>query len=340
MSSPYDVAPPLITETIALSPDISDPLPGTDDYALMAQRHATGRRLAALPWVPQGNDEWAREIYDKVDLYERRFVAPDRIGDEYVAGTAQEDDEVGSIEKPDGSGTFLFTAEHATSPGHRVAGSTYPDTGTAGLAALLAVNHGAALIMTGRQTGNAPVTAEHPIKDAMGEWLPSATGFLSVHGMGGGKLVRLEDTSEVQAVIGLGANPSEASMERAERLVKAAHDLGLYAIIGNRQNYYVQKGDPEAGFYLRRNDDGAAYINTLAAKRSTSTTSVASEIFRQNGNKNAPAMQIELTNLLRLTPEDWNKKDKPSLYMSVALGYKLMELAVLLDPPNELASTV
>lgn len=46
--------------------------------------------------------------------------------------------------------------------------------------------------------------------------------------------------------------------------------------------------------------------------------------------RNAPTLQAELTNLLRLTPPETSRKDKKSEIIGVALGYKLMEKIVQL----------
>jgi len=322
--------PEIITEPIILEPSLADPQPGTAAYGMMEQRYASASSFGPMPWVPQGNDEWAQAIYDRIDDMERSLVAPKRVLVEYDKGTADVEDQVETVVGGAKGVNFLFTAEHATKT-VRVSGDYYADTGTGGLAAVLAQDYGTGLIMCGRQTGNPPVDERHPIKDSMKVLLPRTAGFLSVHGMAKGKFVRPNDAAEVQAIIGLGLEPAEATRDLARRVVQAAHDLGVYAIIGNDQAYYIQKGTPAKGLSLKRDADGMAVTNKLAALRPTTTTNYARQLFAASGQAEAPALQVELTHLLRLTPEDWAKKDRKARVMGVALGYKVLESVVQLS---------
>ena len=197
----------------------------------------------------------------------------------------------------------------------------FADTGTAGLAAVLAEDYGTGLIMRGRQTGNAATDPDHPIKPLITDHLKDASGFLSVHGKSPNMFVRPSDKTELHATIGLGAEPDERLHDFAQNVVRMArNELGLYVTVANDQHYYIQHPDSTA---LKRNDDGTAKTNTLAALKPNTTTNLARRVLAEQGS-DAAAFQVEMTNLLRLTPEDTNKKDPQSRIMGVALGYLLM----------------
>jgi hypothetical protein len=109
--------------------------------------------------------------------------------------------------------------------------------------------------------------------------------------------------------------------EFADRVVRLAKGLGLYAITCNDQFYYVQKPDSTE---LKRNDDGTPYVGRLAGLKPNMTVNYARREHPGMG-ETRPALQIELTNLLRVTPVDAAQKDKRSRIVGVALGYKLLE---------------
>jgi hypothetical protein len=315
-----------IVEPVA-TPDIPDPRPGTVEYSYALSRDASTRSITAMPWLPQSpdSDEWAKELHDRIEEAERRYAAPNLQLGEYELGTAEEPDEIavvrGEVENP-----YVFTAEHATRPINVLTNEyRFPDAGTGGLAAVVAEDYGTALIMRGRQTTNVPSVAEHPIKDLLRQELITAVGFLSIHAKNPGMFVHPDDSAEIHACIGLGREPSEAMREFARKIVLAARDdLGLYVVISNDQPAYIQKpGSTE----LKRLEDGSPKLSQLAALKPNMTTNFSRDYLRQIG-RNAPSIQIELTNLLRVTPPETSKKDRKSRIIGAALGYKLLEKVV------------
>jgi hypothetical protein len=312
------------------TPNLSDPRPGTEEYDYALSRDESTRLISAMPWLPQSpdSDEWAKELYDRIEEAERKYAAPNLRLEDYEKGTATEPDEIavirGEVDNP-----YVFTAEHATSPINVVTEKyRFADKGTGGLAAVAAEDYGTALIMRGRQTTNVPSVVEHPIKTMLRQELVTAAGFLSVHGKNPGMFVHPDDRAEVHACIGLGLGFSEAQHELASKVVLAARDdLGLYVVISNDQPAYIQKpGSTE----LKRLEDGTAKLSRLAALKPNMTTNFSRNYLRQVGN-NVSSMQIELTDLLRITPLETGTKDKKSRIIGVALGYKLLEKVVKLS---------
>lgn len=322
--------PPVEGEPLGV---VADPTPASPFFEAALVRDVSGRSVTVMPWLPQLPDAWATELYEQIEDGERSLVAPRLRQADYELGTASSPDEI--VEIHGDQGAHLFAAEHATSPVLVLTG-TYrmPDAGTAGLTAVLAKQHGIGLILNGRQTTNVPSVEDHPFKDRMKRYLPGADSFISVHGMALGKFVRLSDPSEIHASIGLGENPTEAMQEFGHTLARRCRqDLGLYVVVGNNQEYYVQKN-----LQLKRDEAGEPYHHRLAALKPTMTTNVARREFDRLG-RSAPALQIELTNLLRLTPEDGPKKDQKSRIIGTALGYLLLEQAVKLaetEPPEQM----
>ena len=325
----YEISPhqpEIIKESIAL-PDLADPEPGTLAYTRAMQRTESTVSISAMPWLPQMPDAWATDIYEQIEAFERELVNPSRSVAGYIPGRAQKEDDLAIVSSnPQG---ILFSAEHATKPVRylpdRIGAG---DPGTGGLAALLGLNHGVSVISNGRQTSNAALVDDHPLKHTLDQYLPHAKGYISVHGMSAGKFVRTTDSANVHISIGLGENPAPPeTMAMAEGLVNVAHDLGLYAIIGNRQQYYTQH---YGSTKLKREEDGSAHRHELGAFRHATTVNYVrrkdpEEIGRMH------AMQIELTSLLRLPMLDRQfAKDKRSMIMGVALGYLFVEQVALL----------
>ncbi|HUP26173.1 MAG TPA: hypothetical protein VM124_00825 [Candidatus Limnocylindrales bacterium] len=291
-----------------------------DANAITRNRSSTD--ITSMPRLPQLPEAWAQEIYDMVEERERKLAAPNLLRAEYELGTASSPDEIFEARRSDEVGC-LFTAEHATSPVRAATGSRdYPDAGTGGLVALLAENYGTGLIMRGDQTSNAATDPEHPIKPRIARYLAAATGYVSVHGMAPGKFMARSDTTEIQASIGLGADPTDHQREFAEKIVKLGRDMfGLYVVIGNDGDYFVQKPNSTE---LKRNQDGTPYRNRLAALKPNMTVNFARRQLSEAGRQ-VPVVQIELTKLLRLTPSDTDNRDPVSRIIGVALGYRLLE---------------
>lgn len=309
--------------------EIPDPTEGTIEYDAAVQRDESTRSITAMPWLPQLPDTWAQDIYDRIEYHERTIAAPNLLEADYGEGTAQHPDEL-AIVTTDGEGRYVFSAEHATCPTSVLTGKyRYPDAGTGGLAAVLAEEHGTAVIARGLQTTNVPSVESHPLKDEMIKHLPGSDGFLSVHGKAAGMFTRPTDRAEVHACLGLGIEPSDELRDFAHAIMRAARDdLGLYVVLSNDQECYIQK-PRETG--LKRLEDGSVKRSQLAGLKSTMTNNVARRYLAEINNP-APSLQVEMTNLLRFTPLDVYPKDQKSRVIGVALGYKLMERIVELTP--------
>ncbi len=311
------------------TPNISDPRPGTAEYGYALSRDESTRSISAMPWLPQvpDSDEWAKELHDRIEEAERKYIAPNLHEEEYVVGTASEPDEIalirGEVENP-----YVFSAEHATSPlGTKTNTYRFADKGTGGLAAVMAEDYGTAVIMKGRQTSGAASAVEHPLKDALRKELITAAGFLSIHAKNPGMFIHPDDEAEIHACIGLGLGFSEAQRELASKIVLAArNDLGLYVVISNDQPAYIQMPGSTG---LKRLEDGTPKLSQLAALKPNMTTNFSRDYLRQIGN-NVSSMQIELTPMLRVTPLEVISKDKKSRIIGAALGYKLLEKVVQL----------
>ncbi len=312
-----------------IKPHLADPTPGTIEYERALQRDAGTRDLSALPWMPSVDAKISGE-HAMLAGYERALIAPNRSLAEYGPGTATEDNEiyVYGADELKRKGGILFSAEHATSPGTRKdGGETYPDTGTAALSFQLAQEFGASVIATGRQT--LPATdPTHPIKQRIAELLPAAQGFISVHGKAPGAFIRPTDESEVHAMIGLGANPTELQLDTAADIRnRARKQLGLLVVTSNIQPCYIQV--PGATGIKRIDKDGelVAKTSALAALSEGTTTNFARRELANAGRHDVVALQVELANSMRLTSLDGDVKKTPETEVVGAfMGLQLMRL--------------
>ncbi len=288
-------------------------------------RDVSTRDVSVMHWLPQLPESWAQDIYDRIEEQERVLVAPNLSSADYGDGTAIVPDDIREVATSSDS-LFVFTAEHATEPVRFDSGKREKaDVGTGGLAAVLGQDFGVGIIMNGDQTSNAPTDLDHPIKDHIARYIERMDGFMSVHGAASGKFVDTRDKTEIQAIVGLGTNPSELQRIYGETLVRAAQELGLYAIIGNDTEYAVQILGSDK---VKLNEDGTEYRHKLAAERATTTTNFTQDLLAEHGRQEQPAFQVELTRFLRWTPLETDKRDKVSRVIGVALGYKLVQTTV------------
>lgn len=281
------------------------------------------------PEMPQAD---AYETLELVRAHERTLILPAAAGErtlllaDYADGTANRDDQLRVVNPYETR--LLASADHATDPVRKATGVREgADHGTAGLAYLLADRRCVtSIIPVGRQTGNAAVTPEHPVKRAMDELMPGCAGFLSIHGMKPAKLESFRDKTEIHGIIGLGRTPSERSRIAAERLVASAKDLGLRVVIGNDVQY---KTYDEATDAYELDATGEPKLGRLAALGVESTTNHAYRVMGATQIE-VPAFQVEMTRALRLLPSDmeggWHS-DERSRAMGVHLGYMLMQTA-------------
>lgn len=290
------------------------------------------------PYLPELPNQDAFETLDRAEEWEQRILHAQRsrplVLSDYREGSARQPNELlvmrSSLEHP------LVTAEHATDVIRKATGVMGPaDHGTGAFAAMLAEDALAtSVIPVGRQTGNAAVDTDHPIKQQMAQLFPGRPAYVSVHGMRSGKVTGLRDDREVHAIIGLGSTPSELSIERAERLKLAAHELGMRVIIGNQQRHHninVETGE------LNRDSQGELQSASLAALGAGSTVNYAYQLMEQN-EYSVPVMQLEMARVLRLIPGDmesgWHK-DKTARAMGVYAGYQLVQRMVEIVNPQD-----
>lgn len=312
-------------ETSLLLGDIPDSKPNSPEIEAAEVRRRAIHDISAFPWLPQLPDDWVNDIYEQLEEAER-IASPSLIQEEYRTGSARYADQVVVI---NGSGSMLFAAPHATqtmrkdpkNPENRILG--FPDTGTAALAKVIAPSHGHSFVMNGLQTSNAAVDPEHPIRHAIKPYITDASGFLDIHGCSPHLYVRPRDRYNMHASIGLGTDPSERDWQLAENIRNYAREtLGLYAIIGNHQEYYSQNNET---LQPKRNKEGSVYRNRLAALKPTMLTNFV----RNSTSGTIPSLQIELSGTCRLTPLDDDRypKDERTRRFGAALGFKLIEYA-------------
>lgn len=298
-------------------------------------------RLRDTAWLPQGPDDEAVDTLYRLRDLERHIVvsagAYRPLGKiykrDYVTGSAKQDNDIEVICRGQAP---LVTAEHATDTIRSEDGQLdEADHGTGALALLLEERHKTSAIVTiGKQKVNLGANLDLPFWEEMRVLLPRSLGIASVHGMRPGKLLDRHDSTEIHAVIGLGHKngswqPNEQSRLIAEKLVAEAGDLGLRAVIGNDVFGRIKGYDSKTGGYVT-DDDKQPKNSKLRAGGKGSTVNIAYDIMAAH-HQSKPAMQLEMTRLLRLLPLDleggWHKDEKARA-MGVHLGYLLAKKMV------------
>ncbi|HTK39831.1 MAG TPA: hypothetical protein VL362_03110 [Patescibacteria group bacterium] len=289
---------------------------------------AVGRLAPFLPELP---DSQATHTYEQLQSYER-FVAPTDHIDEYRDGSAVEADEILTLPR---SGPLLLSADHATNPIRKATAQMgHADHGTAGLALLLGDEMQASVVLPqGRQSGNANVDLEHPLKTQLAVLLPAHQAFLSVHGMKPGKFVHPFDATEIHAVLGLGTDPSEYMLDTAHDIRRRLRtDYGLRVTVGGEEPFF---DDPDMTGRLTYADDGSViHAPRLAAAGEGSTTNF---VRRHAQNADFPALQVELSRSLRLVPRELEYRDARQKIMAVYLGYlAVREISTIVTETSEI----
>lgn len=278
----------------------------------------------------------AYEISERLRALEAELVAPGKSWSELRLA----DYTMGSATKPDGiwvrdvPGTLVVaSADHATNMFKR---SILPkgdyiraDHGTGAQVMLLAEQAVASSVAPrGWQSWNVAVSDDaHPVKEEIRKMLPSRRGFLSVHGMYSGKVRHLSDPGEVHAVIGLGANPNDISIEAAHNLVRAGQDMGLSLSIANEESLYQY--DPVTGLLKTQKDTGEPDMSCLSGAKPAMTNALAYRIMEETKEQKV-SMQLELAAFLRLRALDddggWHR-DERARQEGTYLGYMLVKAA-------------
>ena len=266
-------------------------------------------------------DREVDDVYNRILDHERSIASNHRVED-YGDGSARYDDELVIVES---DGPIVISADHATAPVRKLTGLRgNADHGTAGIALLMREEgQGSVVLPRGRQTGNVNITPEHPAKNAIKAQIDlGKQAFLSVHGMVPGRFEHQLDPKEVHAMIGLGLNPNEQSIEAAHELSRQMRQAyGLRAEVANWKSFYSNTPDSSR---LKRRDDGSILKSTLAAFGEGTTTNYVRGL--EQGDF-LPAMQIELSRTLRLLPEGVDLVDPrrgiQEVKMGVYLGFLL-----------------
>jgi hypothetical protein len=314
----------------ATNPRVADALAGGDAVRWGCAEDI--RKLRMLQsHLPQLPDSAVQDVYDRVVEAEAQVVGAARRQEDYAEGTAIREDELLLATFP---GAVLLEAQHATDPVRKATGKRGgADHGTGGLALVLAEDMGAHVVIPrGRQTGNANVDPEHPLKDELRR--AAATGeyekFFSVHGCFPGKVLHPMDVTEIHGVIGLGTNPAEADIERAEALrVRVRDELGLRLITGNLIPHLNYAKDPDwdgVAFrdrttQLDRKDGQVATSNLASLMPGSTVTMMRTEA-------GLPSSQIELSRSVRLLPEGVFVRDPSAAKHAVYMGYQICRMAI------------
>jgi hypothetical protein len=268
----------------------------------------------------------ALEFYEHSLVIRNGAVRPIVVAD-YALASANYPDEVRVY--GEANNQVLVSADHASDP-FKKSTNTYreADHGTGGLAMLVAERGAQSVIPVGKQTANVAVSPDsHPLKQKIGQLLPTKVGFISLHGMIPGKLLELNDKTEIHAIIGLGAAPNQESRDAAARIIRAASDLDLRVIVGNDVRHRMH--DPDTNEF-KRDANGDIRTGELRAHRTEMTTNYAYRVMEQTGQQ-IPSLQMEMTRLLRLLPSDFHggwHKDRKAQAMGVHLGYLLSQAAI------------
>lgn len=298
------------------------------------------RRLRSMqPYLPQLPESEAWEVFERVQDAERQWASPTLLAGGYGGGVATSVDEV-RIQR--GNSAMLMSADHATDPVRKITGRREDaDHGTAGLAVLLAQEGLVdAVIPVGRQTGNANVTPDAPLKRVLAEELRTTAaprlGFISLHGKVPGHVTHPLETTEIHALIGLGKyEPNEQTLTAVEAIRNAAREeLGLRVEVANTTPFLVYKKDPawQPGGPIRdklpvltlNDETGLPKTSRLAALGDGTTTNfVAEQLQAAEGYPDIPHFQVEMSRSLRLTPPDRFNRDPQAMAMGVYLGYLL-----------------
>lgn len=247
-------------------------------------------------------------------------IAP---GGNYEEGSATQPDEVLVV---DGNEEVLLTAEHATIQ-QRDGQPKEADMGTGGLAKVVAEDtNSTALIATGRQTTDANYVSPHPFKNNyIAEVISSgeSRAHFALHMLDRGRTSEPTDTRGYTILLGIGNDPSEATLEIKDQLLGIASDFDLkigvnapHIVIANKQ--------------LRRNPDGSLRTITFAGAGANTTRTFSQGLAKELGKDDIfAAIQVEINEvLLSMQNDDPAFPSDFDRYLGGYLSYMFMSRAV------------
>lgn len=257
-------------------------------------------------------------------IFNRLVTAEDKIAPSgnYEKGAASQPDEILVV---DGDKHALLTAEHATIQ-HRNGEPKEADIGTGGLAKVVAEDtNSTALIVMGRQTSDANFVSPHPFKTAMADIVSSGENraHFALHMLDRGRTSEPTDTRGYSILLGIGNDPSEATLEVKDQLLGIASDFDLKIGV-NAPHIVIAKKQ------LQRNPDGSLKTITFAGAGANTTRTFSQDLAKELGKNDAfAAIQVEINEVLLSKqnddpafPSDFDR------YLGGYLGYIFMAKAV------------
>lgn len=258
-------------------------------------------------------------IYERLQDAEATLVP----GKDYLVGSAKVDDEVLVLH---GLNRVLLTAEHATIQTRREKAKE-ADMGTGALAEVVAQDtNSTAMIAIGRQTSDPNYDTDHPFKTAMCKVLELSENraHLSLHMLNRGRASKPEDTHGYSILLGIGNNPSDATLALKDSIVTIASDLDLRVGV-NQPHINFDKNHR-----LVRDDEGNLKTVTFAAAGPNTTRSFSEALAGHLGKYSEfAAIQVEINEvLLKLQNDEVDFPTQLDRELGAYLGYLFVRMAV------------
>lgn len=268
------------------------------------------------------NDDTVVSRYEGLEQLERLF-SPTLCSGGYHDGSALHADEtvVYAGQKPN----LIVSAEHATH--HvRAGGHKEADWGTGAIAHALHVIDGFSFVAPiGRQTGDANFDSRHQVKEVvsgLASALPSSPAtFFSVHGMNAGNHHNPYEQSGYDVILGVGSKPSDRTKELADQIKALGREQFGLNVEVNAKFLKMTGKYPE--YRPEIDENGQLKLTSYAARRPCTTRAHFQGVAETLELEHA-AMQIELSQLLRICPRDVDRRDAASRVLGSCLGLIFM----------------
>lgn len=262
-------------------------------WELQLEREQTDAHVTSYAGRLPGGAE-ASEIYARL-LAAEENLAPN--GD-YVQGSAKVKDEVLVLH---GLSRVLLTAEHATIQ-MRNGAPKEADMGTGALGEVVAQDtNSTAVIAIGRQTSDPNHDVDHILKATMADILRSDENraHLSLHMLNRGRATHPQDKRGYSIMLGIGKEPSEATLAMKDFLLGIAEDLELRAGVNKPHINF----DENRQLILR--DDGTLRRVIFAGAGPGTTRTFSQNMVKALGKDDAfAAIQLEINEVLMAKQND------------------------------------